>query len=116
MKTVEYKGKTYKCEITSRDTNATRIRVYDENNVGNLYIWTKGYPMPRPYQYNRSKLIVKNVVLLAFKELTAPKEAEVIVDTQDIVAKEPVVNAPVTEEPKRTMPGRRRRNAVADRF
>ena len=111
MKTIEYKGKTYKCEITSRDTNATRIRVYDENNVGNLYIWTKGYPMPRPYQYNRSKLIVKNVVLLAFKELTTPKEADVIADTQDIVA-----NAPVTEGPKRTMPGRRRRNAVADRF
>ena len=100
MKTIKYKDKTYKCEITSKDTNATRIRVYDENNVGNLYIWTQGYSMPRPYKYNRSKLIVKNVVLLAFKELTAPKEEEVV----------------VVEEPKRTMPGRRRRNAVADRF
>lgn len=114
MKTIEYKGKTYKCEITSRDINATRIRVYDENNVGNLYIWTKGYPMPRPYQYNRSKLIVKNVVLLAFKELTTPVVEEPKATVVE-VEKEVTTNI-VAEEPKKTMPGRRRRNAVADRF
>ena len=114
MKTIKYKDKTYKCEITSRDINATRIRVYDENNVGNLYIWTKGYPMPRPYQYNRSKLIVKNVVLLAFKELTTPVVEDPKV-TAVKVEKEVNTNV-VTEEPKKTTPGRRRRNAVADRF
>lgn len=108
MKTIEYKGKQYKCEITSKDTNAIRVRVYDENNVGNLYIWTNGYPMPKPYQYNKSKLIVKNVVLLAFKELTTPvEEPKIVVDsTPDVVV----------EEPKKIMPGRRKRNAVADRF
>lgn len=114
MKIVEYKGKKYKCEVTSKDTKATRVRVYDENNVGNLYIWTQGYSMPRPYQYNKSKLIVKNVVLLAFKELTATVVEEPKVTVVE-VEKENTTNI-VAEEPKRSMPGRRRRNAVADRF
>ena len=69
MKIVEYKGEKYKCEVTVVTKDAIRIRVYDSNNVGNLYIWTKGYDSPRPYKYNTSKLIVKNVVMLAFKEL-----------------------------------------------
>lgn len=116
MKTIEYKGKQYKCEITSKDTNAIRVRVYDENNVGNLYIWTNGYPMPKPYQYNRSKLIVKNVVLLAFKELTAHVEEPKVAEVEVVITPPQVVDTPIAEEPKKTMPGRRKRNAVADRF
>lgn len=66
---ITYKDKPYKCEITYRDNNAMRVRVYDEKNVGNLYIWTKGYDMPKPWHTNTSKLIPLNAVLVAFKEL-----------------------------------------------
>lgn len=74
MLTINYKGIDYKCEITHKDSKATRVRVFDTKGVGNLYILTNGYDEPRPYKYNTSKLIVKNVVLLAFKELAKPQE------------------------------------------
>ena len=104
MITINYKGTDYKCEITSKDSKATRIRVFDTKGVGNLYIWTNGYDSPRPYKYNKSKLIVKNVVLLAFEELAK----------EDVVT-QPLVAMTVLPEEKPAIVSRERKPR-ADRF
>ena len=127
MKTINYKGQEYKCEVTIVTANAVRIRVYDQNNVGNLYIWTRGYDMPKPYKFNTSKLICKNVVLLAFKELMKKDEKPIpkvrrespatVVEDTVTVNNTPVVNN-ITPTVEDTIPNRanRRRTTRRDRF
>ncbi len=115
MITIVYGGKEYKCEITRRDVNAIRVRVYDEKNVGNLYIWTKEYKEkgegPRPWPGNTSKLIPKGAVYEAFNRLLRPQpKPEVVRQSQDAAL------TVLPEEKQEIKPRTRKAVAKTDRF
>lgn len=125
---ITYKEKEYKCEITRRDINAVRVRVYDENNVGNLYIWTREYKErgegPKPWTGkngiggNKSKLIPKGAVYEAFNRLLRPDSKPQVIEEERVrsAAALTVLPEPVEETKPEVKTRTRKAKPKADRF